>query len=515
MQRYATVPPGRDGKVLQNRQARRPVRFFFYNTMLSRIKALMMSPAARTLFLQARRLLLSFPTQAYRLAGNQSGIRMLTHTSGYPRIGAFREMKRACEGYWKGTLDQSALKAAALAEKQYRWRVQHEAGIDLIACNDFSLYDHVQDMSFTLGAIPERYEALSRHLSDLDLYFAMCRGYQESGFDVTAMEMTKWFDTNYHYLVPEFTRDQDFHYFSRKCVEEFLEAKAFGVAEPKTVLIGPISYLLLGREKSEDFHRLDLIESLMPVYMAVLEDLHYNGDVSRKQQMTVELAMYAQSLTDKPVKGMLTGPGTILKWSFVRDDQPLGETAMQVALALRDEVTDLELAGIGIIQIDEPGIREGLPLKRADRERYLEWSVRAFLLCSGCVGPATQIHTHLCYADYGDILDALKMMDADVLTIETARSDMKVLADFAEGDYMNQLGPGIYDIHSPRIPSERELEEQLKKVLRHFRPEQIWVNPDCGLKTRSWDEVIPAIENMVTATIMTRRHLEKPPVSVG
>ncbi|MCE1274053.1 MAG: 5-methyltetrahydropteroyltriglutamate--homocysteine S-methyltransferase [Chlorobiales bacterium] len=770
---------------------------------------------------------------------------MLTHTSGYPRIGAFREMKKACEGYWKGTLDQSALKAAALAEKQHRWRVQQEAGIDLIACNDFSLYDHVQDMNFTLGAIPERYAALSRHLSDLDLYFAMCRGYQASGFDVTAMEMTKWFDTNYHYLVPEFTRGQDFHYFSRKCVEEFLEARAFGIAEPKPVLIGPISYLLLGREKSDGFDRLDLIDSLLPVYLAVLEDLHYNGcrwlqldepflvtdldertcqlfgevyavlrqrfpdmllilatyfdglgdnlatalalpvdtlhvdavrgfgdlpalfehlpsdmnlslglvdgrniwinniqeslgllglavkslgrdrvmvssscsllhvpydrdnepedgslpdflkpwlafarqkldeirlladlmqdevspeafsglaehlkivearkhseqlrreevrarcdyfankpvarlecfadrrmlqqewlqlpvlpttmigslpqtpelrslrkryrngmltpeeyqsaikemirqairwqesvdldvlvhgefertdmveffgehldgvaftgngwvqsygtravkppviygDVSRRQLMTVDLALYAQSLTDKPVKGMLTGPGTILKWSFVRDDQPLSETAMQVALALRDEVLDLELAGIGIIQIDEPGIREGLPLKRADRERYLEWSVRAFLLCSGGVSPATQIHTHMCYADYADILEALKMMDADVLTIETARSDMEVLADFAEGGYLNQLGPGIYDSHAPRIPTERELEAQMKKVLRHFSPEQIWVNPDCGLKTRNWGEVIPAIENMVTATIMTRRHLEKP-----
>jgi len=165
---------------------------------------------------------------------------------------------------------------------------------------------------------------------------------------------------------------------------------------------------------------------------------------------------------------MLTGPGTILKWSFVRDDQPLSETAMQVALALRDEVLDLELAGIGIIQIDEPGIREGLPLKKAERKSYLDWSVRAFLLCSGGVGPATQIHTHMCYADYADILDALVQMDADVLTIETARSDMEVLADFAAGSYQNQLGPGIYDIHSPRIPSVRELEAQLKKVAASF-----------------------------------------------
>jgi 5-methyltetrahydropteroyltriglutamate--homocysteine methyltransferase len=753
-------------------------------------------------------------------------------------------MKKACEGYWKGALDELGLRAASLAEKQSRWRAQMEAGMDLISCNDFSLYDHVQDMSFMLGAIPERYESLRTHLSDIDLYFAMCRGYQDSGLDVTAMEMTKWFDTNYHYLVPEFTSDQDFHYTSRKCVDEFLEAKAFGVPAPKAVLLGPVSYLLLGKEKGGDFNRLDLMERLLPVYSAVLEDLHHAdcywlqldepclvgdlddktrqvyvdvyqylrlhfpdfhiilatyfdglgenlqtalslpvdtlhvdavrgfgdipslleavpramglslgiidgrniwinhfedslgilglavkslgsdrvmvssscsllhvpydrdnessggslpdflkpwlafarqkldeirlladlmedevatdvfsglaqhlkaldsrqnsqqllnedvrarvdsyavrqlsrpesfaernflqqewlqlpllpttmigslpqtaelrslrkryrdgalaeeeylsgikiltadairwqesadidvlvhgefertdmveffgehlegvaftgngwvqsygaravkppviyGDVSRKEAMTVDMAVFAQNLTDRPVKGMLTGPGTILKWSFVRDDQPLSETAMQVALALRDEVLDLELAGIGIIQIDEPGIREGLPLKKAERKSYLDWSVRAFLLCSGGVGPATQIHTHMCYADYADILDALVQMDADVLTIETARSDMEVLADFAAGSYQNQLGPGIYDIHSPRIPSVRELEAQLKKVLHHFPSDQIWVNPDCGLKTRGWQEVLPAIEHMVKATKKTRLHQGK------
>lgn len=244
--------------------------------MLSRIKALMMSPAAGAVLADESHYIV-FSTQAYRQAGSHSRIRMLTHTLGYPRIGSFREVKRATEGYWKGILDESGLMAASLEEKHRRWRVQQEAGMDIIPCNDFSLYDHVQDMSFMLGAIPERYKPLRQRLSDLDLYFAMCRGYQESGFDVTAMEMTKWFDTNYHYLVPEFTRHQDFHYYSRKCVEEFLEAKAFGVDQPKAVLIGPISYLLLGRGKSKGFHRLDLIDSLMPVFMAVLEDLRHAG----------------------------------------------------------------------------------------------------------------------------------------------------------------------------------------------------------------------------------------------
>ena len=767
---------------------------------------------------------------------------MLTHALGYPRIGASRGMKKACERYWAGALDDTALLAASLDEKQYRWKVQQDAGMDLIPSNDFSLYDQVQDMSFMLGAVPERYAPLRQHLSDLDLYFAMCRGYQQSGFDVKAMEMTKWFDTNYHYLVPEFTATQHFCYSSRKAVEEFLEAKAFGVAAPKTVLIGPMSYLLLGREKGEGFHRLDLIERLLPVYVAILEDLRHAGcfwlqfdepflvtdldgktreayrevyrylkqhfpdmhfllatyfeglgdnlrtalslpvdtlhvdtlrgfpdlpllfdllpaamnlslglidgrniwkgrleeslgllglavkslggervmvssscsllhvpydlelepengplpvflrpwlsfarqkldeirlladlmgeevsdgafhalsdhlkasderahspflsneevcrrveafagrkvgrpepfheraviqeellhlpllpvtmigslpqtprlrslrrryregalsleeyesavreliadaiawqesagldvlvhgefertdmveyfagylngvaftangwvqsygtravkppviygDVSRKGPMTVEWTVYAQSLTTKPVKGMLTGPATILKWSFVRDDQPLHETAMQVALALRDEVLDLEMAGIGIIQIDEPGVREGLPLRNSLRQEYLEWVVRAFALASGGVAPATQIHTHMCYADYASILDALVRMDADVLTIETARSDMGVLAAFAASGYQNQLGPGIYDIHSPRIPSTQEMQQLLVRVLQFFGPEQIWVNPDCGLKTRSWDEVRPAIRRMVQAARKLRRHL--------
>ncbi len=827
------LEPEREGAAEPVSQETCPASFFQHHAFADR--SIDDESGCRAPFLQAAAILLSFPTQAYKQAGGYSRIRMLTHSLGYPRIGAFREIKKACEGYWKRALDEAGLRTASLEEKQRRWRVQQEAGMDLVSCNDFSLYDHVQDMSFMLGVIPERYKPLCHRLSDIDLYFAMCRGYQEAGFDVTAMEMTKWFDTNYHYIVPEFTRNQDFHYYSRKCVEEFLEATSFGVKKTKALLVGPISYLLLGKEKTEDFHRLDLIDSLLPVYMAVLADLHHAGcmwvqfdepflvtdlderarrlyrevyatlrqhfpdvhfllatyfdglgdnletavslpvdtlhldvvnglydhlpsvfrslppernmslgivdgrniwindvrksleivglavkelghdrvmvssscsllhvpydiqnepdggtlpdflvpwlafarqkldeirlladlmeddvssdafcgladhlkqlekrkhaghlrnrevraaldelvdqpagrrqsiaerrilqqewlnlpvlpttmigslpqtaelralrmryrdgrlsaedygsgvrvlitnairwqesagldvlvhgefertdmveffgehlegvaftgngwvqsygsravkppiiygDVSRKEAMTVELARFAQGLTKRPVKGMLTGPGTILKWSFVRNDQPLHETAMQVALALREEVLDLELAGIEVIQIDEPGIREGLPLKKADRESYLDWAVRAFLVCSGGVGPATQIHTHMCYADYADILDALIRMDADVLTIETARSDMEVLSEFAAAGYPGQLGPGIYDIHSPRIPSVGELKDQLDKVLMHFRPEQIWVNPDCGLKTREWDEVVPAIENMVLA----------------
>ena len=759
---------------------------------------------------------------------------MLTHTLGYPRIGASREMKKACERYWSGSISEQDLLDASQKEKHLRWQVQLDAGMDLVACNDFSLYDHVQDMSSMLGVIPKRFHPLRNKLSDMDFYFAMCRGYEGFGVEAEPLEMTKWFDTNYHYLVPEFTSDQHFCYESRKCVQEFLEAKAYGIGSPKPVLLGPVSYLLLGKEADEGFHRLDLLDSLLAVYAAILEDLHHAGgywlqidepflaadldekgreaykrafsyisqhfpgfhlvlatyfdglgenlqfalslpvetlhidvvngsddlpsvfenapssmnislglvdgrnvwknriedsldvlghaekylgkervwvstscsllhcpydldlepsggslpsflrqwlsfsrqkldevrlladlmedrvsdevfheladhlkaanarlhsdlirndevrrrisgaadmdtgrsipfaerkllqqdrlklpllpvtmigslpqtielrklrrrfrsgelsrdeydgalrkliadaiawqeqagldvlvhgefertdmveyfgehldgiaftangwvqsygsravkppiiygDVSRKRPITLGWTVFAQSCTGKPVKGMLTGPVTLLKWSFVRDDQLRRETALQLAFAMRDEVLDLERAGIAVIQIDEPGLREGLPLKKAARQEYLDWAVRAFGVTSGGVAPQTQIHTHLCYADYEDILETLVALDADVLTIETARSGMQVLQAFADFGYPNQLGPGIYDIHSSRVPTVDELGEQLDLVLRHFTPEQIWINPDCGLKTRKWDEVVPAIENMVIA----------------
>lgn len=759
---------------------------------------------------------------------------MLTHTLGYPRIGASREMKKACERYWSGAIGEQELLDASQKEKQLRWQAQLDAGMDLVVCNDFSLYDHVQDMSSMLGVIPKRFTPLHNVLSEMDFYFAICRGYQGSEIEAEPLEMTKWFDTNYHYLVPEFSSGQQFCYESRKCVEEFLEAKAFGIDEPKPVLLGPVSYLLLGREVEDGFHRLELLDALLAVYAAILEDLRHAGcyrlqidepflatdldeegraayrkafsyigqhfpdfhlilttyfdglgdnlqftlslpvdtlhvdavngfedlpslfenapssmnislglvdgrnvwknkieeslgvlglaakrlgkervwvstscsllhcpydldlepldgplpsflrswlcfsrqkldeirlladlmedsvsdevfhdlsshlkdaeerlhsdmirndevrkriseavsmdtrrstpfserkrlqqdrlklpllpltmigslpqtnelrqirrryrsgdlsreeydgtlrklivdaigwqeqagldvlvhgefertdmveyfgehldgiaftangwvqsygsravkppiiygDVSRKGPITIGWTVFAQSLTGKPVKGMLTGPVTLLQWSFVRDDQSRSETAMQLAYAMRDEVLDLERAGIAVIQIDEPGLREGLPLKREARREYLDWAVRAFGITSGAVSPETQIHTHLCYADYEDILETLAALDADVLTIETARSGMQVLQAFADFGYPNQLGPGIYDIHSSRIPSSAALGEQLDLVLKCFSPEQIWVNPDCGLKTRGWDEVLPAIENMVNA----------------
>ncbi|WP_269792435.1 5-methyltetrahydropteroyltriglutamate--homocysteine S-methyltransferase [Stenotrophomonas sp. Iso1] len=223
------------------------------------------------------------------------------------------------------------------------------------------------------------------------------------------------------------------------------------------------------------------------------------GDVSRPAPMTVRWSQYAQSLTDKPMKGMLTGPVTVLQWSFVRDDQSRADTCRQIALALRDEVCDLETAGIRAIQIDEPALREGLPLRRAEWQHYLDWAVDAFRISASGVADATQIHTHMCYAQFNDIIEAVAALDADVISIETSRSRMELLDAFARFDYPNQVGPGVYDIHSPRVPDTAEMVELLRKACAVLPPQKLWVNPDCGLKTRGWDETRAALEAMVNA----------------
>jgi 5-methyltetrahydropteroyltriglutamate--homocysteine methyltransferase len=231
------------------------------------------------------------------------------------------------------------------------------------------------------------------------------------------------------------------------------------------------------------------------------------GDVSRPHAMTVRWASFAQSLTDRPVKGMLTGPVTIFKWSFVRDDLPPAETCTQIALALRDEVADLEAAGVRVIQVDEPALREGLPLRKAEREPYLRWSVDAFRLATAGAADEMQIHTHMCYSEFAEILDAVIRMDADVISIEAARSQMELLDAFKGKAYPNDIGPGVYDIHSPRVPEQQEMQALIRKALQVFRVEQLWVNPDCGLKTRRWDEVQAALCNMVEAARAVRRSL--------
>jgi len=755
----------------------------------------------------------------------------IAHNLGFPPLGAHRELKRATEGYWSGKVPQAALLQTGAELRAAHWRLQRDAGVDLIPSNDFSYYDRVLDACAMVGAVPTRY-GWSGGSFDLDTYFAMARGVQSGGRDVTAMEMTKWFDTNYHYIVPEFDPGQTFRLASTKVVDEFTEAKALGF-HTKPVLIGPVTFLLLGKTRAGWVDRLDLVDALLPVYADVLgrldaagatwvqidepclaldrtpaeraayvrayrfladrahglkllvttyfaglddnlatvrelpvaglhvdlvragggqldqllkawpkgrvlslgvidgrniwradlatalgqlerarerigaddlwvapscsllhvpvdldlehrldaqlkswlafatqklvevatlarairdgraavaaeleanarliagrrssrrihepavkqraagvsekdmrrasphatrrkrqlrlplfptttigsfpqtaevraarKQLHdgkltpqeYDafiadqiartlklqeelgldvlvhgeferndmveyfgeqlqgfaftehgwvqsygtryvkppliyGDVSRPKPMTVRWSTYAQSRTSKPVKGMLTGPVTILQWSFVRDDQPRAETAKQLALAIRDEVKDLEAAGIRVIQIDEPALREGLPLRRAEWPAYLDWAVNAFRLATGSVSDATQIHTHMCYSEFNDVIRVIEKMDADVISIENARSGSELLEALKEYKYPNEIGPGVYDIHSPRVPSAAEIGAALKRMQGVLNDRQIWVNPDCGLKTRGWEETLQALRNMVQAARQLR-----------
>jgi 5-methyltetrahydropteroyltriglutamate--homocysteine methyltransferase len=231
------------------------------------------------------------------------------------------------------------------------------------------------------------------------------------------------------------------------------------------------------------------------------------GDVSRPKPITVDWTTYTQSLTEKPVKGMLTGPVTILAWSFVRDDQPLRETANQVGLALRDEIADLEAAGIAVIQVDEPALRELLPLREEDHADYLDWSVRSFRLSTAGVRADTQIHTHLCYSEFGQIMGAIDGLDADVTSIEAARSKMEIVEDIAAAGYPRAVGPGVYDIHSPRVPSTEEITDLLSGAVKAIAVDQLWVNPDCGLKTRRYEETTASLEHMLTATQAVRAAL--------
>jgi len=221
--------------------------------------------------------------------------------------------------------------------------------------------------------------------------------------------------------------------------------------------------------------------------------------------MTVEMSKYAQTCTEKPVKGMLTGPVTILQWSFVRDDQPRSTTAYQIALAIRKEVKDLEAAGIKVIQVDEAALREGLPLRKSDQDAYLQWAIDTFLLATCTVKPTTQIHTHMCYSDFNEIFTSIKRMDTDAITIENSRSDLKLLNAFKQYGYTNGIGPGMYDIHSPRVPSVEEILARARETLNYISPDLLWINPDCGLKTRGWAEVEPSLKNLVQVALTLRK----------
>ncbi|MCG8092261.1 MAG: 5-methyltetrahydropteroyltriglutamate--homocysteine S-methyltransferase [Candidatus Thiodiazotropha endolucinida] len=751
------------------------------------------------------------------------------HNLGFPRIGTKRELKFAQEAFWKGQASETELMATAKELRTLNWKAQQS--LDLVPVGDFSLYDQILDMSFTLGNLPARVASLQG--GALDSYFRVARGRSanDSGcICVHAGEMTKWFDTNYHYIVPEVTDDTIFTLNAERLLSQLAEAKQTGV-NAKPVIIGPVTYLWLSKEKDAS-NRLDLLDKLLPVYGELLEKLadagaqwvqideptlvteldadwqhafntaYHNlkasrinillatyfgtlqanlqlacnlpvaglhvdavrgrdeiskivdwlpthkvlsvgaidgrniwktdlnvildwlepmaeklgdhlwiapscsllhvpvdldseqkldadirnwlafakqklaelsvlgrainegraavagelaanqaaidsrknservhdpavkaavknitpelgkrqspyaeriakqhrhlklplystttigsfpqtpdirmtrlafkkqeisaeeytvkmqaeiehavreqeklgldvlvhgeaerndmveyfgeqldgyvfsqfgwvqsygsrcvkppilfGDIRRPRAMTVDWIKYARSLTDKPMKGMLTGPVTILNWSFVRDDQSRRDSCLQLTLAIREEVLDLEATGVNIIQIDEAALREGLPLRRSEWRDYLNWAVESFRISANGVRDETQIHTHMCYSEFNDIIKSIADMDADVITIETSRSDMELLDVFEEFEYPNEIGPGVYDIHSPNTPTQDQIIALMNKAAERIPAERLWVNPDCGLKTRQWEEVLPALQNMVSAAGILR-----------
>jgi len=753
----------------------------------------------------------------------------ILHNLGFPRIGAKRELKFELEKFWSNKISKQTLESTAKYLRAKNWDKQKD--LNLVPVGDFSFYDQVLDTSFLLGNIPDRVAGLEGN--SLDNYFRIARG--RSAIDkgcscVHAGEMTKWFDTNYHYIVPEFTKETDFNLDSTRLLSQINEAKALD-HDVKPVILGPVSYLYLGKEKDES-QKIDLLDKVLVAYTELLSELAQNGvnwvqidepilvtelscewqqaiskaykvlsaypvklllatyfgqlkenlpllcelpvagvhldainakdevkslienlndqqvvslgvingrniwktdltalldwlepiskllgerlwvapscsllhvpvdldsevkldaeiknwlayatqklaeltlvatalnegrdscaqalsdnadaihsrrnsprvnnpkvkqrvteitddmvlrqspfaqraavqkeifnlpayptttigsfpqtteirqarrqykngdineaeylklmkaeiqhcvdiqheleldvlvhgeperndmveyfgeqldgfafsqfgwvqsygsrcvkppiifgDISRPTAMTVKWSQFAQTLTDKPMKGMLTGPVTILNWSFVRDDQPRSTSCLQLALAIRDEVLDLEKSGINIIQIDEAALREGLPLRQSQWQEYIDWAIKSFKITSNGVSDKTQIHTHMCYSEFNDMIAAIADMDADVITIETSRSDMELLDVFDEFNYPNDIGPGVYDIHTPNIPTVEYMVALMEKASVRIPAEQLWVNPDCGLKTRGWDEVKPALENMVKAAKQLR-----------
>ncbi len=444
---------------------------------------------------------------------------METTILGYPRIGGRRELKKATELWWAGRISAGELEEVASGLRRATWETLRDAGLDAIPSNTFSLYEHVLDMAVLFGAVPERFAGLS----GLDAYFAMARG-SDGVRRVAQAGCLPILPTTTIGSFPqtESIRKARADHRARRIDDSTYQAAMHTEIDRVIALqedIG-LDVLVHGEPERNDMvqyfaERLDgfaatdhgWVQSYGTRYVRP-PILH--SDVNRPGPITVNWTAYAQSRTSKPVKGMLTGPVTMLAWSFVRDDQPLADTARQVALAIREEISDLEAAGIRIIQVDEPALRELLPLRRASRDAYLGWAVDAFRLATSGAADSTQIHTHMCYSEFGEIIGAINDLDADVTSIEAARSRMEFLADLRVAGYERGIGPGIHDIHSPRVPATAEMTDALRRALETIDPGRLWVNPDCGLKTRSYAEAEPALRNLVAAAHRARASIDSP-----
>ena len=388
---------------------------------------------------------------------------MSTTIIDFPRLGEFRELKFTAEKYFRNEISAQELLTAAKDLRAKHWNIVKEHGITEVPSNDFSHYDNVLDVAFLFNVVPSSVQGLD--LSDLERYFALARGYQGEKGDVRALPMKKWFNTNYHYIVPKFEKDTEVKLVGHKIFDEYQEAKELGL-DTRPVLVGPFTLLQLS-DFEEGVEPAQFVATLAKAYQEVFATLADLG-AGRIQ-------------LDEP--------------SLVKD--------------LSAEVLDLEATGVKIIQIDEAALREKLPLRRSDwYEDYLDWAIPAFRLVHSTVAPDTQIHTHMCYSEFTDIIPAIDNMDADVISFKASRSNLEILDELKAKNFQTEVGPGVYDIHSPRVPNEGEIDHTIEAILAKVPSRKVWINPDCGLKTRGITETKASLVRLVEAAKAARQGLK-------
>ncbi|WP_174721422.1 hypothetical protein [Streptococcus periodonticum] len=388
---------------------------------------------------------------------------MSTTIIDFPRLGEFRELKFTAEKYFRNEISAQELLTAAKDLRAKHWNIVKEHGITEVPSNDFSHYDNVLDVAFLFNVVPSSVQGLD--LSDLERYFALARGYQGEKGDVRALPMKKWFNTNYHYIVPKFEKDTQVKLSDSKIFDEFAEAKELGL-DTRPVLVGPFTLLQLS-DFEEGVEPAQFVDALVKTYQEVFAKLADLG-AGRIQ-------------LDEP--------------ALVKD--------------LSAEVLDLEATGVKIIQIDEAALREKLPLRRSDwYEDYLDWTIPAFRLVHSTVAPDTQIHTHMCYSEFTDIIPAIDNMDADVISFKASRSNLEILDELKAKNFQTEVGPGVYDIHSPRVPNEGEIDHTIEAILAKVPSRKVWINPDCGLKTRGITETKASLVRLVEAAKAARQGLK-------